>query len=96
MIERALLAALALAACGQGGKSTANLRTESMNGQCVVSTGKSAGEPCSGPEDCAMGCCACSGSSAHYSASSCIDGQCAARDATCTAVEQSELKPCSD
>jgi hypothetical protein len=89
-----LLGLVTLAACGSPGSSTNQLRTASENGQCVVSTGRGAGEACSGPEDCAMGCCSCAGSSKHYSAASCVDGQCSSREATCTAVERSELKPC--
>jgi hypothetical protein len=91
-----LLFAVSLVAlgCGNPGSSTNELRTESQNGQCVVSTGRGAGEACTAPQDCAMGCCSCSGSSNRYSASSCIDGQCATREATCAAVERSELKPC--
>lgn len=76
-MTRLAFLALLVTACGGSSSNDVNYRTESNNGQCVVSTGRSAGDACEAPEDCGMGCCACSGSSKHYSASACVDKKCA-------------------
>ncbi len=90
-------------ACSSSNTTTMGAASEShgavqMNGSCTSSTDvlhgtAGAGAPCQTYADCAPVCCACSKSSASFSAAACVNGLCTTHDTTCPLSKKAEYCP---